>query len=297
LREFWFYFVSYGSRVHLDPVTWSDRLQAFRVQIAGRWTFGVPFLVALGLAAITWRRTLSQQGVGVLLLGHALLGMAMALLTGRTFGHYFLQADGFAALFVVVAVSGAAASWVRPGRLRSGLTAGAAVACLVVLLVGQSHVWRTLREGSWGEWFHGTMVPSEEPIAQAVVQHSQEGDTIFVWGFRGDVYLNTQRKPASRFVFSVFLSGVVPWYEESPRVQERRIVPGSHALLLSELRATQPRVIVDAGFSMLHRYMAQFPELRRYLEEHYTLVQVATIFGEGFPEERIPIYRRKDTAG
>jgi hypothetical protein len=48
---------------------------------------------------------------------------------------------------------------------------------------------------------------------------------------------------------------------------------------------------------MLHRYMVQFPELRRYLEENYRLAHVASIFGGRFPEEKIPIYLRKDTTG
>jgi hypothetical protein len=296
LRDFWFYFVEYGSRVHLDPVTWADRLHAFRVQVLGRLTFSVPFAAALVVGGLTWRRALARHG-GVLLLGHAVLAVVMALLTGRTFGHYFLQSDAFAVVFVVVATSGALVAWLRSPRLQAGAAVTLAATLVVLLVTGQSRVWHTLREGSWGEWFHGTMVPSEEPISTFVRNNSQPDDTIFVWGFRGDVYINAQRKPASRFVFSVFLSGVVPWYEETPRQQRPRIVPGSHALLLSELRASRPRVIVDAGFSMLHRYMVQFPELRRYLEENYRLAHVASIFGGRFPEEKIPIYLRKDTTG
>jgi hypothetical protein len=105
--------------------------------------------------------------------------------------------------------------------------------------------------------------------------HTKPSQRLFVWGFRGQLYVSCARRPASRYVFTSFVAGFVPWFFNSTLEEENsHVVPGARDILLRELEQTKPPVIVDAGYSLAGRYMTRYPELARYLYDHYTLLNV-----------------------
>jgi len=99
-----------------------------------------------------------------------------------------------------------------------------------------------------------------------------------------ETYVSAHRYPASRFVYTVYPSGVVPWFAATHAEEASRVVPGSQQLLLDDLEASEPELVIDAGRSMKGRYMYAIPLLRRYLDRHYCFARF--VDGE-------PIYRRR----
>ena len=66
--------------------------------------------------------------------------------------------------------------------------------------------------------------PVRDPIVQFVAQHSRPDQTVFVWGFRAETYLSARRYPASRYVYTVYPAGVVPWFQGTRDEETRRVL-------------------------------------------------------------------------
>ena len=302
LGDFWYYFIQYGRDVYMAPVTFGDVMNVFNKGIIHRSPFNVLFMIS-GLAVLvrvfaptSGNRNRTAAVWWLLVLGHSILAVPSSIFTGRFFGHYFLQVDTFVSILIATTVFGLFAPPRTPRRTSSlrGLAAVAGIAFVPILFIGQSRTSEAFRSS---EWFRLMMNPAQEPVASWIREHTDADDRIFVWGLRGDIYVNAQRRPASRFVYSLFPSGVVPWYREPLLVQQSRVVPGSQRLLLSDLDESHCKIIVDAGHSLLQRYMVQYPLLRTYIEENYELAHIISVSGEEMKSFQIPLYRRKEANG
>jgi hypothetical protein len=213
---------------------------------------------------------------------HMLCAFAGACFTFRFFPHYFVQFFPFAAVVVggVVAASYATLDADdRPG-LASALTL--ATGAVILLAIGSSALGRNVRlRRETDRWYQD---PQADPIVRYVVERTRPDQTIFVWGFRAETYLSARRWPSSRYVYTVYPAGVVPWFQATHEEEERRVVPGSREELLADLEREQPELVVDAGRSMNGRYMYNYPVLRSYLDRKYCFMRY--VDGE-------PVYRRR----
>jgi hypothetical protein len=300
LHEIWYSFVRYGREDYMAPVTGADVERVVRSGILERAP--INFLLAASAIAILARGVSRTRGEServdtlwwLLIGGQTLVSIPCATFTGRFFGHYFLQVDVFVAVLFALALFGIPEAGGRVARdaerthWKPAVTAAAGIAFAIFLYAGQNQIWERLRAT---ERFP-TRVLADEPVGRWVRAHSEPDDSLFVWGVRGDIYINADRKPASRFVYCLFPSGVVPWFRESMKVQAARIVPGSQAALLADLEASRPAIIVDEGNSLMGRFMVDYPFLRAYLVRNYCLAEIVEVFGDEIPREYIPIYRR-----
>jgi hypothetical protein len=282
LRTFVYYFQQYGREVFMDPVTMSSTRAAFAPQIERSLT--LVGAVALGTSALVGR-ALSSEGrlssrgraAAVFVALNVALGFAGALFTTRFFGHYFVQ--------VIPWVAMVAALLVGDGRPREAFARGrwaVVVGAIVVCVVGNVARGRQLeRAREHDRWFQD---PADDPISRYLRENTTPEQTVFVWGFRAETYLSAERWPASRYVYTVYPAGVVPWFSATRAEMERRVVAGSRETLLAELEREKPELLVDAGRTMLDQYMYNYPVLRAYIDQRYCLVRY--VDGE-------PIYRRK----
>lgn len=215
----------------------------------------------------------------------SIAGIAGAAASGRSFDHYLIQllapfSLGMA-LGAALLISGTAAwnrllSWsVMLGML--GLIAH----------LGIKSVLATSRA-----------LPDDPsvPIADYIRDHSAEDDRIFVWGFQPDIYVQSNRRPASRYVIASFVTGLIPWTNVAPGKDTRYAsVPGSMENLLKDLSRNQPRFIVDCSQGPNRHWDKyppdNYPRFHTYLETHYDQVSPERFIPMGFR-----LYQRRTSA-
>jgi hypothetical protein len=293
LREFVYYFQRYGRDIFMSPLTAEVMRDKAREQV-DRYFLGTAAvsLAAFALLARGVRAYLDAEGtraarlraahVPLITVAQLACGAIGACFTFRFFPHYFVQVHPLVAVMVGVS----AAPLFAPRRERDVAAAVSATVFVagasVLLLVGASALARNVRlRRETDRWYQD---PQADPIVRYVREKTQEGDRIFVWGFRAEAYVSARRLPASRYVYTVYPAGVVPWFQATRDEEERRAVPGSRDILLADLEQHRPEIVVDAGRSMNGRYMYNYPPLRNYLDRNYCFMRY--VDGE-------PVYRRR----
>ena len=293
LKEFFYYYQRYGRDIFMAPVTLNSYRDKLREQF-DKYLFGIVVVGTLGwlLAARVFRRIADHDGprgtglraeAGVLVTFLQLLASVVgASFTGRFFPHYFVEVFSVAA----VVAGGALAANVAParaslrGRFVGSLTLVLGASALLALCAWNLHRNVRLRRET-DRWYQD---PHSDPIVRYVLERTEPNERIFVWGFRAGTYVSAQRMPASRFVYTVYPAGVVPWFQATRDEEERRVVPGSRAQLLADLDRERPELIIDAGRTLSGRYMYNYPQLRAYLDRGYCFMRY--VDGE-------PVYRRR----
>lgn len=197
-----------------------------------------------------------------LLVVWALESLYCVTLGRRYFGHYFLQPEVPLSL---LAAGPVAALWSRRPRLtRLALVAPAVVFFVIAALpeVFARYVYAA--------------DPDYRALGRAVAARTGPDDTIWVWGNVPQVYFTAARRPGVRFTFCNYLTGLSPGSrsELDPTFDPRsNAVPGAWDLVIRDLDANRPRVIVDTAAGGMKSYgkfpVASFPALAGYLEDHY----------------------------
>jgi hypothetical protein len=299
LKEFVYYYQRYGREIFMAPLTREFLRDKLREQF-DRYFLGVAGFASLGILALAralrealeapvgtrglaaWAERARGRARPLFAVANLALGALGACFTFRFFGHYFMQVHPLAAVVAAYAV-GERFEPLEPRRPGNVAAAFVVVAGAAVLLgMSSSALTRqVLTRRETDRWYQD---PQTDPIVRYVLEKTRPTDTLFVWGFRAETYLSARRFPASRFVYSVYPAGVVPWMTATREEEERRQVPGAREQLLADLERWRPELVVDAGRSMSGRYMYNYPMLRLYLDRHYCFMRY--VDGE-------PVYRRR----
>lgn len=293
LREFVYYYQRYGREIFMDPLTTAVMRDKAREQV-DRYFLGIAAVSALALMVLargvrvmvdaegTRASRLRAAAVPLFAVTQLAAGAVGASFTWRFFPHYFVQVHPLGAV-----LAGVATSWAFAPRRPRDVGAGASGAVFVagvcgLLLVGASALARNVRtRRETDRWYQD---PQADPVVRYVREKTDEGQRIFVWGFRAETYVSARRMPASRYVYTVYPAGVVPWFQATREEEERRAVPGARDQLLADLERERPELVIDAGRSMNGRYMYNYPPLRNYLDRNYCFMRY--VDGE-------PVYRRR----
>ncbi|MEI8256329.1 MAG: hypothetical protein WCJ30_11715, partial [Deltaproteobacteria bacterium] len=212
----------------------------------------------------------------------ALAAFGGALFTFRFFPHYFVEFFPFAGItvgHVTTTQFDRADADDKPSLVSAGTMV---LGGIILLVIANSALARNVRvRRETDRWYQD---PATDPIVRYVSERTRADQSIFVWGFRAETYLSSHRFPGSRYVYTVYPAGVVPWFQATHEEEERRVVPGSREQLLEDLESDQPELVIDAGRSMNGRYMYNYPTLRTYLDRKYCFMRY--VDGE-------PVYRRR----
>lgn len=243
LADLRYYAWSYNNEVYVPAVPLAERLG----------TMGRPFLLAAehlpaalvaGLLGAVLLPLVAIRGLCArparvdllpwLALGWTASGLVASGLSGRGFSHYSIQVVpglSLACAWVVVA------SWDRcRGRGWRWLAVAAVAVAAVDTGVRIGRLWRSLAPMD-GEW--------DAPLA-IVRAHTRPSDRVFFWGFAPDCYLHARRLPATRFIYTTFLTGMIPWTNLDPLVDTQDIVTaGAWDQLEADFLRTPPEMIVD----------------------------------------------------
>lgn len=217
----------------------------------------------------------------------SLAGVAGAASGGRSFDHYTIQ---FLAPFCLGAGLALAhvARWTHVAALHR---VGRILAAFTLIIIAYDAITTALAARS-------RTLPDDPSLRVAAYIRAQSSpdERIFVWGYHPDIYLHSDRQPASRFLYSSFITGLIPWTNTAPdRDTDYAIVPGTMETLLDELTTRRPIFIVDCSAGPNRHWqkypLDMFPALHAFIHQHYRLAEPHQFVPQGF---RLYQLRRSD---
>jgi 4-amino-4-deoxy-L-arabinose transferase-like glycosyltransferase len=199
------------------------------------------FLILLPLA---WKHRRDDADLWLWLVA-AVVGVATGF---RFFGHYYLQ------LLPPLALLAA-----RPLQ-----TARRPLLVTVAVLAVVPAAWLV------GEAFDESEFRAEvtAEVASYVKDHTVPGDRIFVWGHLPEIYWQSDRLPASRFVTTGLLTGLSDGRDVSGN-QDRAAV-GAWDDAFADLDEHPPALIVNASFQDLRsdEFAEKYPRFGEFMEDY-----------------------------
>jgi len=279
LHQALYYTFTYNTDIYVPAVPRLERLAAMADPFALLWSAS-PILFVLTLAAavsllVTATRSLFSAHKPFpilvwLILGWSAAGLLSTGLSGRHFAHYSAQCvPGFSL----------AAGWILARLLRFAhprspirarrIASSAAIAAVAIALVAD--YTRRAREMD--------PVDRDVPAIGRLVQSlTTPRDRIVVWGYFPEIHFFSQRLPATRFLYSNFVTGLVPWTNLDPLIDTAdSVVPGANDLLLSDWDRRPPALVVDTGASRGYSKfpLLAHPALAERLRQHYAQIASA----------------------
>jgi hypothetical protein len=183
-----------------------------------------------------------------------LLSLAAVAAGWRFFPRYYFQ-------ILPLAVLAASRGMVLLGRRRA-----IALALLLIPLVRFGPRYALLAAGRSGEWAD-TAMDRDSRAASRLARHADRpGNTLFVWGFRPEMYIYTGLPAATRFLDSQPLTGVpadrhlkqsAPLAPELARVNRRELARSRPSIIMDGLGPLNPRLGIQ-----------QYPDLREWLGQY-----------------------------
>jgi hypothetical protein len=197
----------------------------------------------------------------------AALSFAAAVVGWRFFPRYFFQ------LLPVLVIAGARGIVLMKNRR------ALALALLLVPLIrfGPRYVLlaRDLMAGQPHQWADVAMDQDSRAAARMVQETAHPGDTLFVWGFRPELFVYTRLPAATRFLDSQPLTGVPA---DRHLTQSAPVAAEFTRPNREELAQSRPTLLMD-GLSLYNPALAmdRYPELRPWLANYREVARTRTI--------------------
>ncbi len=208
--------------------------------------FGFHAALVLGCIAYWWNtRTRAAKFLAI----WAVISLIAVVSGARFSNRYFLQ------LLPPLAIAAACA--IRP---RIVVMIGAAALLLPLARFGPRYVILARGETQWSD---AVLDRDSRTVSAWLEAHEHPGDTLFVWGYRPDVFAYTRMPMGSLFWDSQPLTGVPA---DRHLTESGSLMPEWAASNRRELTASQPTYIVD-GLSRLNPKLAMnhFSDLQAWL--------------------------------
>jgi hypothetical protein len=214
------------------------------------------FHAALVIGAIlSWRDRGAKWIPWVSWLGFSLLGAAAGL---RFFPRYYFQ-------ILPVTVLLAARGFARLPRKYA-----AALALLLVVPFAR-FAPNYVAAATSATWRDTAMDRDSRAVAAILQAHAHPGDTLFVWGFRPEIYVYSHLPAASRYLDSQPLTGVPA---DRHLTQSAPLETQESRAHRADLTRTHPDFIVDGlGLYNPHLAPANFDDLRPWLANYRELAR------------------------
>ena len=139
-----------------------------------------------------------------------------------------------------------------------------------------------------GRWAQN---PYDDPICRTVAELSRPEDAILVSGFDGDVYVSCHRPPATPYVYTTMVVGVVPPFWS--RTDDRWVAPRAREDTARVLRASPPPLVIENRERFGGRTLTSVPLVGDALRDGYCPPR--TVEGGGIETpRRWAVYVRHD---
>ncbi len=285
LGDFYLYFWEYNVDHYAAVVSTARKIAGLnpfdhsRHYLTANPLLGVVGAVALLRLVVEWIwrgwRSIDGRAMVTIWFAAAYFG---ASYSGRNFGHYFIQLIApiclLAALLLREAWLGAASlrRWSR--WLPAGARAVLVVAVVASLAYSLNRFSRDMTLLTWNKSPRPKV--AQEALVAYIDAHTDPTDRIFVWGYNPEVYVLADRRPATRYSNTNYLTGMLPWENIGPQVDtSEHIVEGGWDLLFAELANHPPELLINTvpgNHRFYRKYpMILFPRLERYVAENFVL--------------------------
>jgi hypothetical protein len=281
LWDFVYYFWRYNFEIYMEPY----REQSLSKE-AGKLLIDNPYPgVALVLIALVGPLLLlsrarsfrlphlsaayAEYGMEVTTALDASLMALAAVMAFRYWPHYWVTGISFAALFVGIVFERALGAADSLGSVLAHLLGPAAL--IAALAIPAKARIRAIKANHVGG------PPAPNPICAEVDKLTRPDDFMFVWGFNADLYVDCHRRPASRFVFTTFVAGVVPPFWSDP--QPTRVALRAQETLRRELTEKTVPLILDVPGGLGGVSIASYPAYATLLADKYC--PPTTVSGNG----------------
>jgi len=257
LGDYIYYAATFNTEIYIPEIPFTQRLLAVRVPFLLAWNH-VP---AVGLLAVGGAMALGSMVIRHarqapphfpifpwLILGWTFSGLISTTLSGREFAHYSEQVIPGLSLAVGWSVS-QILNWRPKFSPAFGRWAGSMTLLLIVVMAG-------IRYPRIADELDGA-IQHEMAIGSEISRHTNPDDRIFVWGYVPELYFHAQRLPATRFIYTNYITGMVAWSNiDALKETDYAITPDGWTHFDEDYQASPPEVIVDTGFA---RNYVKFP--------------------------------------
>jgi hypothetical protein len=235
-----------------------DSILPFLVDMVVLWVAAIAF-------AVRWKRLGAGERLTVVWL---VVSAAGAVAGGHWSWHYFIQVMAPLAVLAALAVDRALQS-PRRRLIAAVVTIGVALPAIA---------WTVFDMGADPLTYDWTPpIPQHEVVAAYIHDHTNPGDSVFIWGDWPALYVESDRGMSGRF--PGFLRGFARGSGLPPNSWDT--APDVWPELQSDLAKNPPALIVDtaaAGWSDFGTYpMSGYPVLAQLVAEHYH--PIATVDG------------------
>jgi 4-amino-4-deoxy-L-arabinose transferase-like glycosyltransferase len=232
--------------------------------------FGFHAALVIGCVYFWWKQRGRPAGF---LAVWAVVSLIAVAAGGRFSNRYFLQ------LLPVLAVVAACSP-----KMPRVVTVLAALALLIPLArFGPRYaiLSRDLWNGRPGNWSDTVLDRDSRTVSNWILAHRHAGDTLFVWGYRPDVFAYSRLPASSIYLDSQSLTGVPA---DRHLTESTPLIPAWAASNRRQLTSSRPDFIVD-GLSRLNPQldMSRFPELNKWLEDYQVVerTELSVIYRRG----------------
>lgn len=287
LDEMYFYAWTYNLVYYGPETTLPDRLNSAAAfgQLLWQQYAVIAVILVLGLGSrlllLAQQRPTEQESTArpaaLYNLVWLVLSLAAAASAGRVYGHYYLQLLPSVSLLAGLQL----AEW------QQALAGGRLLPKLVRVGLLLAAAWTVTVGAARGFWPAEPYLDSGLAPARVVSQVTERHERIFVWGYSPDFYLFADRRPASRFIYCSFQTGLVPWTNTAPGLDTRYAsVSGTMATLLSDLTRELPACFIDTSLSAYRKFdkypIDEFHALRDLVQQNYVVIQPTAFEPHGF---------------
>lgn len=292
--DYRYFAFTFNTEIYIPEVPLLERLAAVRVPFVQAWEH-IPLLGGFGVVAALGLLVAAGRDLGRataqalplwvwLPLGWTFAGLLTTTLSGRDFSHYTLQTVPGLSLIIGIGIYQLwhYRHWGRVGVILLALG-------VTVLIPAR---YRDMQA-------HIADLPDEPPAIALLVQDiTDPTDRIFVWGYYPEAYFYAERLPASRFIYTNYVTGMVPWTNLDPFIDPGYAsTPDAAAQLAADLTTTPAAVIIDTG--TLRNYarfpLGEQPWLWSHVQENYAQIGADSESWAGMRIYRRTLPPRPDT--
>lgn len=282
--DYIYYTFTFNTEIYVPELPLDLRLRSITKPLEMAWhhvpaiaiVTAVGFLVSIPIVIRrTIKPTKSYPILALIALGWTCSGLVSSTLGGRGFAHY--SATMIPGICLICATS--LQAFYRRRFLASRIVSSGAFAAFAMIVVFQfAKHYPAIAEALDS---HDDSLKAHGEIVQRL---TDQDERIFIWGYYPEIYFHAQRRPANRFIYTNFVTGMIPWTNVDPFIDTAyAVAPNAAKKMAKDFAQHPPALIVD---SQLGRGYVKYPIARQdflwaQIVSDYAHVEVAETASTG----------------